>query len=65
MPRRPRLTVNSRSLLRRALEDSGRQLVTLAGEVSILENYIELQTMRLGDRPRVTVNVETLENKIS
>jgi two-component system, LytTR family, sensor kinase len=44
-------------LLRRVLEDSGRQLVPLAEEVSFLESYIALQSMRLGDRLRVTVDV--------
>jgi len=44
-------------LLRRVLEDSGRQLVPLAEEVSFLESYIDLQSMRLGDRLKVTVDV--------
>ncbi len=44
-------------LLRRVLEDSGKQLVPLAEEVSFLESYIELQTMRFGDRLRVTVDI--------
>jgi two-component system LytT family sensor kinase len=44
-------------LLRRVLEDSGRQLVPLAEEVSFLESYIDLQSMRLGDRLRVTVDI--------
>lgn len=44
-------------LLRRVLEDSGRQLVPLAEEVSFLESYIELQTMRFGDRLKVTVDI--------
>jgi hypothetical protein len=44
-------------LLRRALEDSGRQLVPLAEEVSFLESYIALQSMRLGNRLRVTVDI--------
>lgn len=45
------------SLLRRVLEDSGRQLVPLAEEVSFLESYIDLQTMRLGDRLKVAVDI--------
>lgn len=45
------------TLLRRVLEDSGRQLVPLADEVSFLESYIDLQTMRLGDRLKVTVDI--------
>jgi two-component system, LytTR family, sensor kinase len=44
-------------LLRRVLEDSGKQLVPLAEEVSFLESYIELQSMRLGDRLKVTVDI--------
>jgi two-component system LytT family sensor kinase len=44
-------------LLRRVLEDSGRQLVPLAEEVSFLESYIKLQAMRFGDRLRVTVDI--------
>jgi hypothetical protein len=44
-------------LLRRALEDSGRQLVPLAEEVSFLESYIDLQAMRLGDRLKVTIDI--------
>ena len=44
-------------LLRRLLEDSGRQLVPLAEEVSFLESYLELQAMRLGDRLKVTVDI--------
>lgn len=44
-------------LLRRVLEDSGRQLVPLAEELSFLESYIDLQAMRLGDRLRVTLDI--------
>jgi two-component system LytT family sensor kinase len=44
-------------LLRRVLEDSGRQLVPLAEEISFLESYIELQAMRFGDRLKVTVDI--------
>jgi len=44
-------------LLRRVLEDSGRQLVPLAEEVSFLESYIDLQAMRFGDRLKVKVDV--------
>lgn len=44
-------------LLRRVLEDSGRQLVPLAEEVSFLESYIDLQSMRFGDRLKVTVDI--------
>jgi two-component system LytT family sensor kinase len=45
------------TLLRRVLEDSERQLVPLAEEVSFLESYIALQTMRLGDRLKVTLEI--------
>jgi two-component system, LytTR family, sensor kinase len=44
-------------LLRRVLEDSGRQLVPLAEEVSFLESYIDLQAMRFGDRLKATVDI--------
>jgi sensor histidine kinase YesM len=44
-------------LLRRALEDSGTQLVPLAEEVSFQESYIGLQSMRLGDRLQVTLDI--------
>jgi len=45
------------SLLRRVLEGSGRQLVPLAEEVSFLESYLNLQSMRLGDRLRAKVDI--------
>jgi two-component system LytT family sensor kinase len=44
-------------LLRRVLEDAGRELVPLAEEVAFLESYIKLQAMRFGDRLKVTVDV--------
>ncbi len=44
-------------LLRRVLEDSGSQLVPLAEELSFLERYLELQSMRFGNRLCVTVDV--------
>jgi LytS/YehU family sensor histidine kinase len=44
-------------LLRRVLEDSGRQMVPLAEEVSFLESYLDLQSMRLGDRLKVTLDI--------
>src|SRR6201999_3395758 len=44
-------------LLRRVLEDSGSQLVPRAEELSFLERYVELQSMRFGDRLSVTVNI--------
>jgi two-component system LytT family sensor kinase len=44
-------------LLRRVVEDSGRQLVPLAEEVSFLESYIKLQAMRFGDRLKVSVDI--------
>jgi two-component system, LytTR family, sensor kinase len=45
------------ALLRRVLEDSGSQLVPLAEEVSFLGSYIDLQSMRLGERLKVTVDI--------
>jgi LytS/YehU family sensor histidine kinase len=44
-------------LLRRVLENSGRQLVPLAEEISFLESYIELQSMRFRDRLKATIEV--------
>ena len=44
-------------LLRRVLEDSDRQLVPLAEEISFLERYVDLQSMRLGDRLKVVVDI--------
>jgi len=44
-------------LLRRVLEDAGRQLVPLAEEVAFLESYLKLQAMRFGDRLKVTVDI--------
>jgi len=44
-------------LMRRVLDDSDRQLVPLAEEVSFLESYIDLQSMRLGDRLKVIVDI--------
>lgn len=44
-------------LLRRVLEDSERQLVPLAEEISFLERYLELQRMRFGDRLKVIIDV--------
>ena len=44
-------------LLRRVLDNSGKQLVPLAEEVSFLESYIELQAMRLGERLQAAVDI--------
>jgi LytS/YehU family sensor histidine kinase len=44
-------------LLRRVLEDSDKQLVPLAEEVSFLESYVDLQSMRFGDRLRVALSI--------
>jgi two-component system LytT family sensor kinase len=44
-------------LLRRVLNDSGRQLVPLGEEVEFLRSYIAIQSMRFGDRLKVAVNV--------
>ena len=42
-------------LLRRLLDDGDRQLVPLAEELSFLERYVEIQTMRFGERLHVTM----------
>jgi hypothetical protein len=44
-------------LLRHVLEGGDRELVPLAEELSFLERYIELQSMRFGDRLKVVVGV--------
>jgi hypothetical protein len=44
-------------LLRRLLDAPVTELVPLAEEISFLESYLEIQSLRLSDRPRVTVDV--------
>lgn len=48
--------------LRRLLEDSGRQEVSLADEMEFARRYLEIQSVRFADRLRVEMNVpaETL-----
>jgi two-component system LytT family sensor kinase len=51
------MTAGLGDLLRRLLEDSGRQLVPLAEEISFLETYMEIQSMRFGASLKVTMDV--------
>jgi two-component system, LytTR family, sensor kinase len=44
-------------LLRRVLDDSSTQQVTLAEELEFLEKYLDIQKVRFSDRLRVTVDV--------
>jgi two-component system, LytTR family, sensor kinase len=44
-------------LLRRLLDGGARQLVPLAEELSFLERYVEIHTLRFGARLNVTVDV--------
>lgn len=44
-------------LLRRVLDDSGKQEVSLAEEMEFLETYLDIQKMRFADRLQFTVNV--------
>jgi two-component sensor histidine kinase len=44
-------------LLRRVLDDSGQQEVSLGEEMEFLETYLEIQTTRFADRLRVSVDV--------
>jgi len=44
-------------LLRRLLDAPAGQLVPLAEEISFLESYLEIQSLRLSERPRVTVDI--------
>jgi two-component system, LytTR family, sensor kinase len=44
-------------LLRRVLDDSGKQEVSLSEEMEFLETYLEIQKTRFADRLQVSVNV--------
>jgi two-component system LytT family sensor kinase len=44
-------------LLRRVLEDSGKQEVTLGEEMEFLETYLDIQKTRFADRLQLSVNV--------
>jgi two-component system LytT family sensor kinase len=43
--------------LRRVLEDSGRQQVTLADELEFAQKYLDIQKVRFAERLKVSVNV--------
>jgi two-component system, LytTR family, sensor kinase len=60
-------TVNHLSeLLRRCLDESAAQEVTLAVELDLLEHYLELERTRFGDRLRIERRVghETLDARV-
>lgn len=44
-------------LLRRVLDDSNTQQITLAEEIEFLEKYLDIQKVRFSDRLRVEVNI--------
>ena len=44
-------------LLRRVLDDSGKQAVSLGEEMEFLETYLDIQKMRFADRLQLSVNV--------
>ncbi len=46
------------ALLRNTLEDAHQTLLPLSRELEILEDYLELERLRLGDRVRITLEAE-------
>jgi sensor histidine kinase YesM len=53
------LIVRLGELLRQVLQSSSRQEVTLAEELEFIRGYVEIEQMRLGERLRVSWEVET------
>jgi two-component sensor histidine kinase len=60
------MIVGLSEFLRRATEDSHRAQVTLAEEVEYLQRYLDIQTLRFGDRLRVNLDIpdELLHAKV-
>lgn len=58
-----RMLVRLSELLRRALDNSGTQEVTLREELDFLRNYAEIEQTRFGDRLKIELNIapETLD----
>jgi len=53
-----RMVTRLSELLRATIETGGRQEVSLREELALLDRYIEIQRMRLGDRLRFSANIE-------
>lgn len=51
------MIVSLSSLLRQSLDRSGEHLIPLTDEIALLDNYLTLQRLRLGDRLSVEVGV--------
>jgi two-component system, LytTR family, sensor kinase len=51
------MIVGLSEFLRRGLEDSHRSQVSLAEEVEYLQRYLELQTLRFGERLQVSIDI--------
>ncbi|HJU38956.1 MAG TPA: histidine kinase [Tahibacter sp.] len=51
------MIVGLSEFLRRATEDSHKTQVTLAEEVEYLQRYLDIQTLRFGDRLRASVDI--------
>jgi hypothetical protein len=55
----PALLLRLSELLRYSLYEANQPLVTLQSEIAYLQNYIELERIRLSDRLALTTNMET------
>jgi hypothetical protein len=53
-----RMTTRLAELLRASLDTAGRQLVPLRDELAILDRYVSIERVRLGDRLRITTDVD-------
>lgn len=53
-----RMVTRLSELLRATIETGGKQEISLRDELALLDRYIEIQRMRLGDRLRFTADVE-------
>jgi len=53
-----RMVTRLSELLRATIETGGKQEVTLREELALLDRYLEIQRMRLGERLRFTADVE-------
>jgi len=53
-----RMVARLSDLLRATLETGGKQEVSLRDELSLLERYLDIQRMRLGDRLRFSADVD-------
>ncbi len=53
-----RMITRLSELLRATMETGGKQEISLRDELALLDRYVEIQRMRLGDRLRFTTDVE-------